>query len=300
MITTRSYKNQFWIDLNSPIKEEIDSLILSRNINPAIAKDLLTPTPTQHIQSFDNFVYTVLHFPYLKRNGKFKEDQEIDFVISANELITARYDSIEALHFFAKQIEVGEILNKNEDSHIFFAMIKEIYNSITDELAYMEDRMREIEKNIFEGKEREMVFAISNAGRDLLNFRRTLDPHGKIFELLRDIGLEKFDEKFKKEAEATLDEWRRIMRVVNNQIDLAVELRETNNSMLSTKQNEVMKTFTILAFVTFPLSMLASIFGMNATHMPIIGNNHDFWIILCIMLTISLSMFTYFRYKKWI
>jgi magnesium transporter len=70
--------------------------------------------------------------------------------------------------------------------------------------------------------------------------------------------------------------------------------------MLSTKQNEIMKIFTILAFVTLPLSLIAAVFGMNTTFIPIVGLPNDFWIIIGIMIITSLAMFAYFKYKKWI
>jgi len=37
MITTRSFIDQTWIDLNSPTKDELDSLVLSRDIDPMVA-----------------------------------------------------------------------------------------------------------------------------------------------------------------------------------------------------------------------------------------------------------------------
>jgi len=66
MITTRSFIDQTWIDLNSPTKDELDSLVLSRDIDPMVAKDLLTPTPKQHIKEFDDAIYAVIHIPYQK------------------------------------------------------------------------------------------------------------------------------------------------------------------------------------------------------------------------------------------
>lgn len=291
--------DQVWVDLNSPTKEEIDSLVLTQDISPIIAKDLLAPTPTQYTKEDGQTIYTVLHIPTFRHSHTVEDSQEVDFIISANGVVTARYDSIDALHYFAKQIEVNKILNKGENSHLFFSIMKEIYKSMTDELAYMEDWMKEIEKNIFEGREKEMVFTISNAGRNLLNFRRMVDPHGNVFESLRETGKEKFGEEFGAEAKVLVEEWRRIMRRVNNQMDLVTELRETNNSMLSTKQNEIMKIFTILAFVTFPLSLIASIFGMNTSFLPIVGWSGDFWIVMGIMFIMSLAMFAYFKYKKW-
>jgi magnesium transporter len=77
------------------------------------------------------------------------------------------------------------------------------------------------------------------------------------------------------------------------------ELRETNNSLLTTKQNETMKVFTILAFVTLPLSLIASIFEMNTRYTPIIGLPFDFWIIIGGMAVMSIAMFSFFKFKKW-
>ncbi len=300
MITTRSFMDQTWTDLNSPTREEVDSLILTQHIDPAIAKDLLTPTPSQYAQDRNNVIYAVLHIPTFKHSHSESDFQEVDFIISRDNLITTRYDSVDPLHYFAKKIEVDEILNKGENSNIFFSMMKEIYKSMEDELAYTEDWMKQIEKKIFEGEEKEMVFSISNASRNLLDFKRIIGSHEHVFEFIRDVGAEKFGPDFSKQAKVLLGEWQQIIKVINNQVDLVTELRETNNSMLSTKQNEIMKIFTIMAFVTFPLALIASIFGMNAAYMPIIGSSNDFWIIMTIMFVISLAMFAYFRYKKWI
>lgn len=299
MITTRSFMNQTWIDLNSPSKEEADSLILSQDIDPAVAKDLLAPTPAQHIEDRGQIIYAVLHVPTFNRSRAICDIQEIDCVISANSLITARYDSIDALHYFAKQIEVNEILNKGENFHMFFGMMREVYNMMEDELAYMEDQMKEIEKNIFEGKEKEMVFVISNTTRNILNFRRITDPHGNILEFLKEIGIEKFGKEFGAQVKTLIDEWRHIMRIVNNQADLMIQLREANNSILSTKQNDIMKKITIIGSVMLPLTIIGQIFGLSISYFPLKNHPGAFWIILVIMAIVMITTLIYAKAKKW-
>ena len=61
-----------------------------------------------------------------------------------------------------------------------------------------------------------------------------------------------------------------------------------------------MKILTIMAFVTFPLSLIAAIFGMNTVYIPIIGTPGDFWIVMGIMGFATFLMFLYFKRKKWI
>lgn len=300
MVSTRSYINQTWIDLNSPTKEEVDSLVLVQNISPIIAKDLLTPTPTQYAEEEDGLIYAVLHIPVFKHSHSSGDVQEIDFIISQNSVVTARYDSIDSLHYFAKQIEVNEILNKGENSNLFFGMMKEIYKSMADELSYLEDWMKEIEKNIFAGREKEMVFTISSAGRNLLNFKRIVDPHGNVFEFLKEKGRLKFGERFEIEAKSLIEEWRHTMRRVNNQIELVNELRETNNSMLSTKQNEIMKRLTIIGSIVLPLTIIGQIFGLSIKYFPLKEEPNAFWIITGLMAVVVVLSAVYARFKKWV
>ncbi|MFA6270436.1 MAG: magnesium transporter CorA family protein [Candidatus Paceibacterota bacterium] len=299
MITTRAFMGQVWLDLNSPSKEEADSLILTQNISPTIAKDLLAPTPTQYAEEDGENIYAVLHIPTFKNSHSAEDSQEIDFIIKADGVITARYGSIDALHYFAKRVEVSEILNQETSSHIFFEMLKEIYKGMTDELAYIEDWMKEIEKNIFDGQEKAMVFTISNAGRNLLNFKRMVDPHGNVFDVLAKSGEEKFGKKFKAEANNLKDDWTRLMKRVNNQMDLVTELRETNNSMLSTKQNEIMKNLAVIGSVLFPLTVIGQIFGMSIIYFPLKNDPNAFWIISSLMVIVMLSTLIYARVKKW-
>lgn len=290
---------QVWTDLNSPTKEEIDSVVLTQGISPITAKDLLAPTPTQLAKEDGEIIYVVLHMPAFKHSHSVEETQEIDFVISGNGIVTARYDSIDALHYFAKQIEVSEILNKGQDSHLFFSMMKEIYKSMDDELSYMEDWMTEIEKNIFGGQEKAMVTTISNAGRNLLNFRKIVEPHGNIFEFLKETGKEKFGEKFGIEARILAEEWRRTIKRVSNQMDLLVELRETNNSILTTKQNEIMKNLAIIGSILLPITIIGQLFGLSIRSFPLLNHPYAFWIILGIMATVMFLSIIFAKIKKW-
>jgi|SRR3989344_6024048 len=300
MIVTRIFIDQVWTDINSPTKEEVDSLILSQNIDPSIAKDLLAPTPKQYAKESGNAIYAVLHIPYFNHSRSINLEQEIDFIITEKSLTTARYDSIDALHYFAKQIEVDQILNKGNYSHLFFGLMKEVYESLFNEIDYIKEWLKEIEKNIFEGHEKQMVFSISAASRNLLSFKRVTDPHKTVLINIANILKNNFGDKFEKDGKSLLEELERLTIEIRNIEDMIDELRETNNSILTTKQNEIMKTLTILAFIVIPLATLSQIFGMNVVHTPLVGLPYDFWILIGIMVAMALAMFGYFKYKKWI
>ena len=78
------------------------------------------------------------------------------------------------------------------------------------------------------------------------------------------------------------------------------ELRETNNSLLSTKQNEIMKVLTIVSFIAYPLTILAALFQMNTKYTPIVGMPNDFWIVTGTMFIVAIIFYLYFKSKKWL
>jgi magnesium transporter len=78
------------------------------------------------------------------------------------------------------------------------------------------------------------------------------------------------------------------------------ELRETNNALLSTKQNEIMKNLTIVSFVVLPLSLIANLFGMNAIHMPIVGQANDFLILILLMIIFIIFTYAVMKRNKWL
>lgn len=300
MISKYSKKYSTWIDVSLPTKNEIELISREYGVDHSIGNDLVHPTPKPKVSSSGDKLYGVFHIPVFKHSHKLGNEQEIDFVIGRNILITVRYDTIDALFTYSKQAEVSEMLEREEGgNHTFVEVMREIYKCLFDELAYIEDRLKEIERDIFRGMQKEMVFAISRVGRDVLNFRRIIEPHGEIFEELKILGADFLGRKFNTEIDAIREEWLRLSKSAENHSAFINELRETNNSLLSTKQNEIMKMLTILAFTALPASIIASIFNMS-TSLPIVGQKHDFAIVIGIMLATSVIMLIFFKSKKWL
>ena len=78
------------------------------------------------------------------------------------------------------------------------------------------------------------------------------------------------------------------------------ELRNTNDSLLATKQNDIVTRLTIMAFATFPLTVITGLFGINAPSLPFMDSPYAFWIIIAIMAASVTLFVSYFRFRKWL
>ena len=76
-------------------------------------------------------------------------------------------------------------------------------------------------------------------------------------------------------------------------------LAETNESLLSAKINEIIKVLTVFSVIVLPLTLIASIWGMNIENMPLTSVS-GFWVLIGIMVTILVAMIGYFKKKKWL
>lgn len=304
MITRNPLNELLWVDVENPSIDEIRELMDEFDLTPLLADQLLSPSVRPKQEDFGNYLFLVLQFPALKHTNSHSTDQEIDFIIAEKFIITVRYDTIDAMHRFSKIFEVQSILGRETGAptigDMFSAMLIKLYRSIIHELEYIHDELEEAESEIFDGNEKEMVVVLSNLSRDLLNIKQALTPHRDLLDAVRPKLIELFGDTFKQHHNSIVSEYYRVSALRSVNSDSLKELRETNNSLLTTKQNEIMKILTIIAFVTFPLSLIAAVFGMNTQFMPVVGQPGDFWILTGSMGFATLMMLIYFKFKKWL
>ena len=65
-------------------------------------------------------------------------------------------------------------------------------------------------------------------------------------------------------------------------------------------QNDIVKVFTIMSVVFLPPTLIASIFGMNFQHMPILDSEWGFWLSLAMMLLAAVLPLVIFKIKRYI
>lgn len=306
MISTYKNKKTTWIDLENPTKDEVRKLVDEFDLSPETANELLFPTDQVRSEFHGDYIYLVLHFPSNNNDHILGETKlkEIDFVIGKNFIITTRYNSIDAIHEFSKMFEMNSLLNKNQnDMHsglMFYHMIQNLYDSLRIKLDNIKDLLTDIEKRIFKGEEKDMVIELSKLNRLILRYKEALAEHEEILRNFESIGLKFFQKDFQYKLESILNEYRKIRSILENRSEYLNDLRITNDSILTTKQNEIMKTLTIMAFIVLPPSLLASFFGMNSQNLPFIGRDDDYIIIVMLMIIITSLMFLFFRFKKWL
>ncbi len=292
-----------WFQLQNPSQEEVRDVLKELDISPILVSDLTTPVPKNSVQCVDGTIKVTLDFPVVKRIDV-EHPYEVKFIISKNSLLTVQYEEMEGIDRFKRQFEVATTLRKNQKhitgADLFLSIIGNIYDSASTKPDYIESRLSEIEDEIFKDNERQMVASISSVSKKLITFRHILRGHEDIFRQLKAFLQIVYGDSYVRELETMQGQFFLLQRHTNTLFETLTALRETNTAMLTTRQNEVIKNLTIMAFITFPLTLLSSMFGMNVHSAPIIGTEGDFWVIVGIMIAAVVAFFSFFKYRGWI
>lgn len=304
MITRYTHNEITWVDAESPTKEEVVSLAKEFNLHSLVASELTAPTMRPKMNTYGDSLYLILHFPALRHTHCKESRQEIDFIIGKKYLLTVHYDTIDTLHKFAKEFEVNTLLDKHEignhAGYLFFSLVKKLYRSLEYELDSIEARLKTAEAKIFKGEEDKMVEELSYINRDLLDFKQAIRPHTEVLKTFETISIKFFGDEFTFYVRSIFGEYYKVSNMLESHKEMLKDLRDTNDSLLATKTGLIMKRLTFVSFSTFPPMLIASIFGMNATHTPLMGKLYDFWWIIGIMTAVTSTIIVFFFYKKWL
>ncbi len=294
-----------WIDLESPSHEELSTVMREFGIDERIEEEIIAPTPYPLSISFPKYHYLILHFPTTDPESGTRI-QEVDFIVGKNFIITARYEVIETLHNLHRVFEAEELLGlphaATRADELLERLLRRMYGAIREEMERAARTLDRIEADMFSGKERATVHAISNIGRVLLRFQTTLARHEEpLTAFLASLATPAFfGVGFKKHAAHIEGERDHVADLVRSYRAAASELRATNDSLLNAAQNEIMKRITVLAFLGLPVTVVASLFGMNVESQPFDGDPFEFWIITSIGFLTTLSVYLFFKIKKWL
>jgi magnesium transporter len=305
MISRHTYHGGVWVDLEQPTEEEIRTIVEEFSIAKRIEQEMLSPSPIPLVVVDAASAFLVLHFPAHGANDGDTDSQEIDFVVGKKFIITVRYEVIAPLYELQKLLAARELVGEKDPiatDVLLEVLFAHLYTSVRDHTNHAAARLERVERDMFTDREHSTVRAISNISREFLHMEATLANQEEPLEhfLKTLVARKTFDETFAERTEHILAERMQVARLIKTHRAVAAELRETNTALLGARQNEIMKTLTVINFSVLPLELVALIFSMHVTGTPLEGNPNAFLIIVSSMCVLVIFMTIFFARKRWI
>ncbi len=302
MISTYKYQGVTWVDLESPTEDELLHVIGEYNVPESLLNELVNETILSKVDAYKDMIYLILHFPRI-HNEKRMPDLEIDFILGKDFLITVHYEFSNAIHDFARNLEVEAMLSRplpvSHAGHLFHALITECYKQAAGKLDDIYQMLEEIKTKIFSGHEDKMVTDLSHLNRKMLDFKQALRFHEGVLHSFEKTSSKLYGEEFIPYVELMRNDYHKISGILDGHREMLVDLRETNDSLLSAKTNKTMRILTIMSFTTFPLTLFATMLAM-ITHVTVVETFEQFIYIAAALLLIGILIILHFKKRKWL
>lgn len=305
MIFRYEYPGGVWVDIEQPNPDEIRRVAREFSISERLETELLSPTPSPLVAGDEGAALLIMHFPAHETENSNTKGQEIDFVVGSHFIVTVRYEVIVPLHHLKKLLETQQIVSDHNGittDVLLEILFAHLYTSVRDHTDHAADSMERIERDMFDGHERNTVRQISNVSREFLHLEAALaNQEESLNRFLKALAERNFfGASFSERAGRIEAERTQVAHFIKTYRAIATEMRETNIALLEAHQNEIMKTLTIITVIILPLELIAVTFGIHAKGTPFEGNPDAFLIIMTIMFSIVILMVLFFAKKRWL
>lgn len=291
-----------WIMVSANDRKTLQAIQQSYGYHDLDLADTAPPLQSTKLAIRDKYLFMILNYPVFDRKTRIISSAEIDFFIEKNRLTIVDTAGLSQLQVLYNQFESGELPAIYDVPHLLHVILESLVEAIYPMLRHISVDVEDIEKKLFKNFERSLIKELLRVKTNIVSVRKAIQGHKSVIRKLvgaarsRYVSVDRLQEYFDKLVDETKDVWDRL-ELQKNTIDA---LHETNASLLDYQTNEIMKTLTIISVIVFPLTLVAAIFGMNATGMPLVSHPYGFWVIIGIMALGAIGMLWLFKKKNWL
>ncbi|MFH0818936.1 MAG: magnesium transporter CorA family protein [Patescibacteria group bacterium] len=304
-----AFNGMRWIDIKYPGREEINYLRTTFNVHPLDLEDILAPTQRSKIDKYPNYIFFILLFPVYNRKTREIESSELDIFFNDDYVITIHRGDLPPLIDLFQLCQLSdqarENIFRNSTQLMLYDILNKLFLYCYPILDHISLDIQNIKKQIFAGNEKRMVAEILIIRRNITDLRKIMQSHNATLQRLMKNSLEHESKTYriKKELADYYDNLLEYSQEIWGQLETFKEvieaLQQTNESLISFKLNNVMKVLTLISVIMLPATFVASLFGVNAEHMPFVGMPHDFTLIALVTFLAAIIMMIFIWRRRW-
>ncbi|MBX5469333.1 MAG: magnesium transporter CorA family protein [Thermoleophilaceae bacterium] len=292
-----------WVFIERPGPADRAWLEEHFEFHPLDYEDVTSRNQRPKIDEYPDYLFIVLHFPvYDKQIGRLNVG-ELDIFIGADFIVTIPNTPLPPVRYLFERCrnseEQRDQLFASGPGYLLYRIVDDSFDYCFPMLRKMGNKLDRIEEEIFEGRSQEVVRDISNVKQEIINFRKIIRPQRAV---LRD--LERTKQRYLTQDldiyfDDIVDASERIWDMLENYKEVVEALEDTNESVLSHRLNDVLRVLTAFSVIMLPLTLIASIWGMNVG-VPGEGSRAAFWVILALLVVVLVGMAGLFRRRGWL
>ncbi len=292
-----------WINIERPRQVDLAWLQERFEFHALDYEDVISRNQRPKVDEYDDYLFIVLHFPrYDKQVGRLNA-AELDLFVGPDFLITIPNEPLQPIEYLFERCKTNEELRESLFSkgpgYLLYKIVDDCVDASFPMLRKIGNKLERIEEEIFEGNSAEVVRDISNVKQEIINFRKIVRPQRPAVADLERNKARYMTDDLDIYFEDINDASERIWDMLENYKEVVEALESTNEAQIAHRTNETFRVLTAISVIVLPLTLIASIWGMNVG-VPGEQDMTAFWAIIALMVVLLGGMAYYFRRRGWL
>ncbi len=295
-----------WVNIESPTPLEWSWLQEHFDFHALDLEDVLSRNQRPKIDEYPDYLFIVLHFPVYDSEVGRLNGGELDIFVGPDFVVTIPNKPLPPVEYLFERCrqeeELRDKLFNRGSGYLLYRIVDDSFDYCFPMLRKIGNKLDVIEDDIFvEGRSHEVVRDISEVKQEIINFRKVIRPQRPVLRDLENVKQRFLAPEMDLEIyfDDIVDAHERIWDMLENYKEMVEALEYTNESVLNHRVNEILRVLTSISVIVLPLTLIASIWGMNVG-VPGEGDSGDFFVVIALMVVILIGMLTYFRKRDWL
>jgi magnesium transporter len=302
-----------WLHLLGPTTDEAQKLASRFGWHPLDVEDVLSRRQRPKVDVYsgekedgsDGYLFAVLHFPvYDAAVGRLNAG-ELDVFIGRDYIVTLPTVELRPVSLLFQRCATNEDTRNQTLSRgsgrLLYEVLDDLYDycfPILDKIGF---KLEQIDEEISVAGEgaKELVRDIHRVKQEIISYRKIIKPQRPTLRLLERSIERVFAENLELYFDDIVDASERIWDLLDNYKEVVEALEDTNESLITHQQNDILYVLTIFLVVLTPLSFITGFFGMNV-HFPGFNSWAAFFAAVGLMAAVVVGMLGFFRWKRWL
>jgi magnesium transporter len=298
-IAARATEGEFvWLGLRDPTDDELELAQRGFDLNPLAVEDARETHQRPKIEDYDGSVFIVLRPARYVDATESVEFGEIHLFIAPHYAIAIRHGEAGELKSARRRLEQSSLVDHGVGA-VTWAVLDKVVDDYAPVVEGIDNDIQEVEQDIF-ARGNDSTERIYFLKREVISFHRAVSPLVPSLEALERGAYPQVDEELRRYFRDVADHARRVDAQLTSQRELLTSILEANLALLSVKQNEVVRSISAWAAIIAVPTFLASIWGMNFTHMPELDEPWGYRIALAMMAVAVVGLHRFFRHIQWL
>jgi len=292
-----------WIHLDAPTLREVQLLADRFGWHPLDLEDVLSRRQRPKVDEYPDYLFGILHFPVYDKSIQRLNAAELDFFLGNGYLVTLpKVELLPVARLFARcqdDEELRDQLFSKGSGYLLYHILDDLFDYCGPILDKIGHKLDSVEDDMFEVRAEEVVRDLSNVKQEIISYRKIIKPQRPTLRVLERSIERVFPEDLELYFDDIVDASERIWDILDNYKEVVEALEDTNESLISHQQNDILYVLTVFSVVLLPLTVLTGFFGMNV-HFPGVDTWDAFWGALGLMAVTIVGMLAFFRWKRWL